>query len=59
MSRTSNGVANGNGDDDDVDEDGPSTQTTYEGESNIQPDYTTIRHLLRNVSALYQHPKKA
>lgn len=51
MSRTSNGVANGNGDDDDdFDDDVPSTQRTYESESDIQPDYSCIRNLLRNVS---------
>ncbi|XP_074593771.1 structural maintenance of chromosomes protein 1A-like [Brevipalpus obovatus] len=43
-----NGTANGTGDED-MDDDGPSTQRTFESEEDLEPDYSGLRHILRNL----------
>ena len=45
-----NGMFNGNADDDDIDEDGiPSTQKSYENDSTIKPDFSALKSNLRHV----------
>lgn len=55
----SNGLENGLSQDiDDDDDDGPSTQHTYESDANIKPDFNQLKNSLKNICEPDQIKKK-